>query len=97
MKPSWHAQRDQIIRTDGVGYRIGSADLRELLVITLGRMKLDATAADSLGAARRLLDSDRFDLCLTDMNLGDGTGNFEDASGTATAVTDGKRWATKKG
>ena len=50
------------------------ADLRELLVITLGRMKLDATAADSLGAARRLLDSDRFDLCLTDMNLGDGTG-----------------------
>ena len=27
------------------------ADLRELLVITLGRMKLQATAADSLSAA----------------------------------------------
>lgn len=50
------------------------ADLRELLVITLGRMKLDASAADSLGHAKQLLDEHRFDLCLTDMNLGDGTG-----------------------
>ncbi|MGB2246584.1 MAG: sigma-54-dependent transcriptional regulator [Alcanivorax sediminis] len=50
------------------------ADLRELLVITLGRMKLKATAAESLGAAKDKLNSDRFDLCLTDMNLGDGTG-----------------------
>lgn len=50
------------------------ADLRELLVITLGRMKLDATAARSLSEARQLLDTNRFDLCLTDMNLGDGTG-----------------------
>ncbi|MCC4308836.1 sigma-54 dependent transcriptional regulator [Alcanivorax marinus] len=50
------------------------ADLRELLVITLGRMKLDATAAASLDEGRRLLDGGAFDLCLTDMNLGDGTG-----------------------
>ncbi|ASK35067.1 sigma-54-dependent Fis family transcriptional regulator [Alcanivorax sp. N3-2A] len=50
------------------------ADLRELLVITLGRMKLDATAAGSLSQARQLLDERAFDLCLTDMNLGDGTG-----------------------
>ncbi|MFP1680700.1 sigma-54-dependent transcriptional regulator [Alloalcanivorax sp. C16-2] len=50
------------------------ADLRELLVITLGRMKLDATAAASLEEGRRLLDGGTFDLCLTDMNLGDGTG-----------------------
>ncbi|AFT71973.1 Response regulator containing chey-like receiver [Alloalcanivorax dieselolei B5] len=50
------------------------ADLRELLVITLGRMKLEATAADSLAAAQRLLDRDTFHLCLTDMNLGDGSG-----------------------
>ena len=50
------------------------ADLRELLVITLGRMKLRATAAESLGAAKSKLESGRYDLCLTDMNLGDGTG-----------------------
>lgn len=50
------------------------ADLRELLVITLGRMKLEATAADSLAAAQRLLDRDAYHLCLTDMNLGDGSG-----------------------
>ncbi len=50
------------------------ADLRELLVITLGRMKLQATAADSLSAARQQLKDAHYDLCLTDMNLGDGTG-----------------------
>lgn len=50
------------------------ADLRELLVITLGRMKLQATAADSLSAAKQQLKEQCYDLCLTDMNLGDGTG-----------------------
>ncbi|KGD60042.1 Fis family transcriptional regulator [Alcanivorax jadensis T9] len=50
------------------------ADLRELLVITLGRMKLKATAAESLDAAKAALADGRFNLCLTDMNLGDGTG-----------------------
>ena len=50
------------------------ADLRELLVITLGRMKLKASAAESLSAAKAALSNGIFDLCLTDMNLGDGTG-----------------------
>ncbi len=50
------------------------ADLRELLVITLGRMKLKASAAESLHAAKEALSNNTFDLCLTDMNLGDGTG-----------------------
>ena len=50
------------------------ADLRELLVITLGRMKLQATAAESLSAAKQQLREAHYDLCLTDMNLGDGTG-----------------------
>lgn len=50
------------------------ADLRELLVITIGRMKLKATAAESLAAAKKALDEQTFNLCLTDMNLGDGTG-----------------------
>ncbi|MEE2604461.1 MAG: sigma-54 dependent transcriptional regulator [Pseudomonadota bacterium] len=50
------------------------ADLRELLVITIGRMKLKATAAESLAAAQKALDEQTFNLCLTDMNLGDGTG-----------------------
>ena len=49
------------------------ADLRELLVITIGRMKLKATAAESLAAAKKALDEQTFNLCLTDMNLGDGT------------------------
>ncbi|MDX1803896.1 MAG: sigma-54 dependent transcriptional regulator, partial [Alcanivorax sp.] len=50
------------------------ADLRELLVITLGRMKLKATAAESVTQAKQVLKEHTFDLCLTDMNLGDGTG-----------------------
>lgn len=49
-------------------------DIRELLEITLGRMKIDARTAEDLGAARRLLESERFDLCLTDMRLPDGNG-----------------------
>lgn len=50
------------------------ADLRELLVITLGRMKLDAQAVGSVSEARRALQEHAFDLCLTDMNLPDGDG-----------------------
>jgi len=49
-------------------------DIRELLEITLGRMGLETTAAADLTAARRLLGGDRFDLCLTDLNLPDGNG-----------------------
>jgi two-component system, NtrC family, response regulator PilR len=50
------------------------ADLRELLVITLGRMKLDAKAVGTLTDAYRVLAERNFDLCLTDMNLPDGDG-----------------------
>ena len=50
------------------------ADLRELLVITLGRMQLAATAVGTLKEAREALKQQSFDLCLTDMNLPDGNG-----------------------
>ncbi|MDF1629008.1 MAG: sigma-54 dependent transcriptional regulator [Alcanivoracaceae bacterium] len=50
------------------------ADLRELLVITLGRMKLEAEAVGTLNDAFRVLAESSFDLCLTDMNLPDGNG-----------------------
>lgn len=50
------------------------ADLRELLVITLGRMKLDAHAVGTVTEAREALQQHTFDLCLTDMNLPDGDG-----------------------
>jgi len=49
-------------------------DIRELLEITLGRMKIDCRSAEDLRAARQLLESERFDLCLTDMRLPDGNG-----------------------
>ncbi|TVT83682.1 sigma-54 dependent transcriptional regulator [Pseudomonas sp. H3(2019)] len=49
-------------------------DIRELLEITLGRMKLDTLSARNAGEARSLLAKERFDLCLTDMRLPDGTG-----------------------
>ena len=49
-------------------------DLLELLELTLSRMGLDTTRAQSVGEAMRLLDSQAFDLCLTDMQLPDGEG-----------------------
>lgn len=49
-------------------------DIRELLSITLERMNLDVTAADSIAAATRELRANPFDLCLTDMRLPDGDG-----------------------
>ncbi len=50
------------------------ADLRELLVITLGRMSVDATAVGTVAEARQALSEGSFNLCLTDMNLPDGDG-----------------------
>ena len=50
------------------------ADLRELLVITLGRMKLDATAVGTVKEGCEMLSQSEFHLCLTDMNLPDGDG-----------------------
>jgi two-component system response regulator PilR (NtrC family) len=49
-------------------------DLLELLELTLSRMGLDTTRAQSVGEAIKLLDSQSFDLCLTDMRLPDGEG-----------------------
>ena len=49
-------------------------DLLELVSLTLGRMNLRTRTAPDLGSARKLLKSERFDLCLTDMRLPDGDG-----------------------
>jgi two-component system, NtrC family, response regulator PilR len=49
-------------------------DLCELLSITLQRMDLSPRTADTVAAAQRLLKTDPFDLCLTDMQLPDGDG-----------------------
>src|SRR5271163_3326239 len=49
-------------------------DICELLSITLERMDLAPRVAGSIGAAQRLLKTERFDLCLTDMRLSDGDG-----------------------
>ncbi|MDD3517097.1 MAG: sigma-54 dependent transcriptional regulator [Chromatiales bacterium] len=49
-------------------------DIRELLEITLGRMKLNARTAACVAEARQLLAREDFDLCLTDMRLPDGNG-----------------------
>lgn len=50
------------------------ADILDLLKITLGRMDVHALTAMTLTDAKRQLERGRFDLCLTDMNLPDGTG-----------------------
>lgn len=49
-------------------------DIRELLEITLLRMGLDCITAASVDETRHALKQHAFRLCLTDMNLGDGTG-----------------------
>ena len=50
------------------------ADIRELLDLTLARMGLLADCVGSIGEARRMLSSQRYQLCLTDMRLPDGEG-----------------------
>jgi two-component system response regulator PilR (NtrC family) len=49
-------------------------DLCELLSITLQRMELNPRTANDMASAQRLLKTDQFDLCLTDMQLPDGDG-----------------------
>src|SRR5688500_5041396 len=49
-------------------------DIRELLAITLSRMEIESKTAPDIAGAKRLLASERFDLCLTDMHLPDGNG-----------------------
>ena len=50
------------------------ADIRELLGITLIRMGLEPHCAGSVAEAMELLGNKTFELCLTDMRLGDGDG-----------------------
>ena len=49
-------------------------DICELIEITLGRMGLNSRSALTLADAHRLIDTEKFDLCLTDMRLPDGDG-----------------------
>jgi len=49
-------------------------DLLELLELTLSRMGLDTTRSESVTEAKRMLEQEPFDLCLTDWRLPDGTG-----------------------
>lgn len=67
-------------------------DIRELLDLTLVRMGLDVDCVGSVAEAREKLATRRYQLCLTDMRLPDGTGlelvrhlNAQ-ASGTPVAV-----------
>ena len=50
------------------------ADIRELLVLTLSRMGVDADSAATVEEAVAALKSRPYDLCLTDMRLPDGDG-----------------------
>ena len=50
------------------------ADIRELLSMTLSRMGLETHCAASTGEAFALLETNSYDLCLTDMRLPDGDG-----------------------
>jgi len=49
-------------------------DIRELLSMTLEQMGLEAITAAKLSKAKKLLETEHFDLCLTDMNMPDGNG-----------------------
>lgn len=49
-------------------------DLCELLSMTLQRMDLNPRTTGTVGSAQRMLKADRYDLCLTDMQLPDGDG-----------------------
>jgi two-component system, NtrC family, response regulator PilR len=49
-------------------------DLLELVSLTLSRMNLRTRTAADISSAKKLLKSEQFDLCLTDMRLPDGDG-----------------------
>jgi two-component system response regulator PilR (NtrC family) len=50
------------------------ADIRELLILTLERMGLEADSAADIASAKALLEQRTYTLCLTDMRLPDGEG-----------------------
>ena len=72
------AETPEAVRSDGTQPVVlvvdDEPDLLELVSLTLSRMNLSTRTAADLGSARRLLRSERFDLCLTDMRLPDGDG-----------------------
>ncbi|MFO0029365.1 MAG: sigma-54-dependent transcriptional regulator [Pseudomonadota bacterium] len=49
-------------------------DIRELLVLTLGRLGLAVDAAPNVAAAKQRLAEGHYAFCLTDMRMPDGTG-----------------------
>ncbi len=49
-------------------------DLLSLMELTLAKMGLETRSAGSVGKALEWLNAEQFDLCLTDMRLGDGSG-----------------------
>lgn len=49
-------------------------DIRELLEITLNRMGIETCSAETIAAAKTVLQHKTVDLCLTDMKLPDGNG-----------------------
>ena len=49
-------------------------DLRTLMRLSLMRMGIDCVLAANLAEARQHLKQQRFDICLTDLNLPDGSG-----------------------
>ena len=49
-------------------------DIRVLLVLTLGRMGIRVDTAADVASARAQLAAEKYDLCLTDMRLPDGSG-----------------------
>lgn len=69
-------ERRSRVRDDGKCVLVvdDEADIRELLDLTLARMGLRADCAGSLAEARRMLASQSYQLCLTDMRLPDGEG-----------------------
>jgi two-component system, NtrC family, response regulator PilR len=67
-RPRGHGEGKRVLVVDD------EADIRELLDLTLARMGLLADCVGSLAEARRMLASQRYQLCLTDMRLPDGEG-----------------------
>src|SRR5260221_6174108 len=65
-------------RTNSVRGRVlvidDEADIRELLELSLVRMGLAVESAGSVAAAKQLLQSKRYELCLTDRRLPEGDG-----------------------
>ena len=50
------------------------ADIRELLMMTLERMDIETFSASGIEEAKRLLGARTYSLCLTDMQMPDGSG-----------------------